>query len=180
MRKFDWEAAQELHAKGVSYEDLGKIFGVTSGAVRLACDPKARKETTEASRRHQTSGVCDMCGKPCSKNRSQRDYERCHHCASLLRATTVRPDTLWCVTCKKWLPDEKFYRVKGHMARRGRKRQCIPCANRERQRRRLAARVPCEAGCGTLTSPEGRRKPGQPILCQRCANIASHERRRRK
>lgn len=129
VRKFDHDAARARHAAGESYLTIARDLGVSDAAVRRVCDPAVRARMQEATDRYQHSGVCRDCGK---KGVSPY-YGRCRECASLASATTVRPDSLHCVTCDEWKPDDAF--AKGvTAARRYRHQQCRVCATGEKAR----------------------------------------------
>lgn len=140
-RKFDWDEARRRNAKGESYLTLAREYGVTDTAVRRVCDSRVRERMEEANYRYQKSGVCRDCG----KQGVSPYYGRCMKCAHLAAATSVRPDSLECISCREWKPDEAFTKATSQIARRGRHKQCSSCqtaAKRDwRKRNREKARA---------------------------------------
>jgi hypothetical protein len=126
--KFPWSEARKLRAKGWTYTDIAKKFGVSPAAVRLACDDYARSINRFRNSVYQKDGTCIDCGGPCSHN-SKYPANRCNTCAGKLRRTTVREDELKCTTCKEWKPDAEFPMNRTEPARRNHHTSCRPCGN---------------------------------------------------
>jgi hypothetical protein len=186
-RRFDHDLARERFAQGASAAALAREYGVTEKAVLRVLDPDLRAKMYAASQAYFKSGVCVVCGKEgvTRLGHNGRGKGRCQRCASIEAATTVRPDTLQCVTCQHWLPDECFLLAKSgkrrYPTRRGRISQCRQCQSAARREYRARHRVPCQR-CGELVEGKGRasktyyRKDGQrvhmdparPHLCRRC------------
>ena len=85
-------------------------------------------------------------------------------------ATSVRPTTLECVICKRWLPDSEFAHHPRNKARRFHHRQCRECGTKARQDYRERHKIPCEK-CGKPRLPhsEKRRKGVRDSgLCLAC------------
>jgi hypothetical protein len=130
-RKLDWEDAQRRHAAGESYSSIARDYDVSPVTVALACDEEQRRKYAERSKKYSAIGTnsCEDCGAPITRYATV-----CQTCRGLRDAITVREDTLQCVSCKEWKPDEEFPRnreLKG--ARRGRHRQCRPCSTKARR-----------------------------------------------
>jgi len=129
-RKFDWDKALELRARGAPIAAIARILGVSVTAVRMAVVPGSREEARDRKRRWQAIGqeLCEECDGPRSRNDSA-DVRHCLACSIKLRRTSVREDALRCSVCREWLPDDRFYRsnISSHAARRGRRRDCKAC-----------------------------------------------------
>jgi hypothetical protein len=101
-------------------------------AVYYAVNDEARTKQNEFNKRWQRSGKCPDCGAQTTRHNAVKD-RRCHHCASIAQATTVRDGELRCVTCKEWKPDDQFSSDKRKIARRYRHRQCRACSTKARR-----------------------------------------------
>lgn len=130
-RKFDHDEAARLRAAGWTWLAIAKRFGVTPGAVRYAVLPHVRLQNAASRARFQTSGDCCECGAPCSHR--SRGPDRCAACAYAAQVINVRPATLRCITCRRWLPDDRFPSDKTNPARRGRHGQCTACQTAARR-----------------------------------------------
>lgn len=169
-RRFDYDEAKRLREEGLTYQQIASRFGVTDSAVYWAVNDGAREAMIARHGEWQRGGTCVDCGSPCSRNRSRR-HERCHACASLARATSVRPNELRCRTCHEWKPDEGFpggERPNG--ARRGRHGQCRSCLTEAKRAWRERNKVPCSHGCGAMVDGKNRSNPHKPPECKSCAN----------
>jgi hypothetical protein len=132
-RKFDWDEAKRRHAAGESYSSIARAFGVSGAAIRRVVDENAYRYDRENVAAWQASGTCPDCGTQ-STRRAAGVSSRCTHCSAIAKATSVREDTLQCVTCKAWKPDEDFpHNREEWLARRGRHSQCRPCQTRARR-----------------------------------------------
>jgi hypothetical protein len=119
------------------------------------------------------SGICVDCGKEgVALYHRGPDGPRCRVCASLLKADSVRADTLRCVTCRRWLPDSDFPRDRrSRKARRHRHKQCRECNTVARRAYREKHKVACEGGCGRMVEGGGRAHrgdPERPYICRQC------------
>ena len=87
----------------------------------------------------QEGGTCPECG--AQSTRRSWGSHRCRDCWRKSRITTVKPHTLKCSNCKKWLPDHDFP-FGGPDYRRGRNKTCRTCqtiVKREYRARQRAA-----------------------------------------
>lgn len=177
-RKLDWTRAAELHQLGLTYEEIGRRYGVSGQAVALAIHPERRARYEAYSKKWQRTGICDDCGGPMNRASRSQGHSRCQRCAAARAATSVREDTLRCFMCRDWKPDDEF--PKGGIRsesnpRRGRHSQCRGCNTIARREYRERSRRPCAAGCGTPVTNEA--KTG---MCKSCAGKARVERERRE
>lgn len=130
-RRFDWDMAKRMRARGMTYVDIAADLGVSPTAVARVCDTYRHNQLALHNHRQQRSGVCVDCGKQRSHNytNSRRgiDKGRCLECSYIHAATSVRDDALKCVTCKQWLWDTAFPHNRREPIRRGRHTQCTAC-----------------------------------------------------
>jgi hypothetical protein len=179
QRTFDWDEAKRLRAEGLSYAKIGAALGVSYTAVYLAVNDEQRERQRAYHAAWQKQGpACVDCGKTTSRNR-RRASLRCADCRNahlIATAPSVHPDTLRCYRCRKWKPDDDFYRsADAKKARRGRKQQCKQCDNTMRREHRQRHGDAC-AECGAPTGPhreldaDARRKGFVSMhLCRSCA-----------
>jgi hypothetical protein len=172
-RRFDWDQAHRLRSDGWSYGQIARVLGVTTGAVRQACDEEYRLAVLAAVVRFQTSGVCSVCGARCSRNRSTQT-PICRSCSLDNLATSVDDDALRCTKCNRWLPDEDFAFVSPgarhrRIRRRGRRHYCRSCESKARAERRRRNQSETCVDCGVVCMKPNARYPGerQP-RCRSC------------
>jgi hypothetical protein len=146
VRAFDHDEAIALHAEDPICWTPGKLaerYGVSRSGVDRVLHPKRNaqmeaqtQQWTEKNRRPLCKGGCGRRVWMVSKGRS--GY--CISCLGLIRAKTVRPDTLLCGRCGEWKPDSEFHTQARAKARRQRAGQCKPCATVARRENRHANR----------------------------------------
>ena len=109
-RRFDHDEARRRYAAGETRRALAAEYGVTTGAVYLATDWHARARGAASASEWQKLGRCPDCGAPATRLRFKEGVHqnRCVECSAAARATTVQPDSLQCVKCRRWKPDEEF------------------------------------------------------------------------
>lgn len=140
VRTFDYAEAKRLRAAGETYAAIGRRFGVTPEAARLAVRDDVRARALAASAAWQAAGRCPDCGAPATRH-SRTWQLRCRDCAVRAQTTSVRETELLCMTCREWKPDAAFARNRTEPQRRGRHDQCTPCntaAKRAWRQRRAA------------------------------------------
>lgn len=164
VRKFDWDEAVRLRASGLTLQAVASQLGVSVTAVQLACDPRLRAVNELRVAEYQRRGRCRTCGGRCSRNASGPQGE-CRACAYKRQATTVRPKSLRCWSCKVWKPDTDFpwNRAEAEL-RRGRHGTCRVCQTILRTAYRQRRRVPC-VNCGQPRSHPGERS-GKGVSCR--------------
>jgi len=153
--KFDRDEARQLRAAGLSYAAIGARLGVSQAAIARVLNPTTRQKEREANRSYYRKRPCHYCGGECSWNpHSKRGHPvpRCRKCASDQKRTTVRSDTLKCLRCGEWKPDDDFPHSSYNVRRRGRHSFCRPCGTLARQEYRVKVKVPC-ALCGQPALP---------------------------
>lgn len=125
IRKFDYDEARARFASGESIRTLANEYGVSWSRVQQVVVPEAGDRAARRAREHNSNGACVDCG---ARIWRCGNSVRCRDCAGLLLATSVRPDSLQCRTCREWKPDDDFphNRAATH-ARRGRHETCRPC-----------------------------------------------------
>lgn len=170
QRRFDHEEAAKRHHSGESMMSLAREYGVSVTAIERVVKPGKRERMNFYTRRSTMSGVCIDCGKTGITKRSSR----CMECSSRSRITTVRPDTIHCGRCERWLPDDAFrHSEKNTPSHRYRNRRCRECETQARKEYRDRNKVPCDGGCGIMVEGKGRSRrgaPGRPFLCRNCWN----------
>lgn len=156
-RRFDWDEARRLRAKGWTYPALADRFEVSKMAVRLACNDGARARNRARNAAYQSSGVCPECGGQATRHYGPLGQRRCKSCAGKARATNVRDGTLRCKTCREWKPDDAFpFNRAGSKAHRGRHDTCRVCSTKLRQAYRERHKMPC-VGCGRPVLPPNEK-----------------------
>lgn len=142
-RKFDWDEARRLRSLGRTYPWLSEHFGVSISALRHVCVPREGAHSRAYTKHRQhTGGICIECGGQTSLNHSVGPH-RCRPCSNRYRArSTVREDALWCFRCREWKTDDQYCGDRQQAHRRGKSRECRPCATKSRgeRRRRQTAR----------------------------------------
>lgn len=158
-RAFDWDEAKRLRATGLTYKQIGERLGVSAHSVNCACNPALRRRQRAATRRLHESYA-----EPCRGG-----------CGVLVSYVGNRPSTGYCFDC--WAARKRFEAEMrdnhGTEARYKLGCRCAICregASEAKRRRRLASRVPCSHGCGTLVDSINRRNPGKPPECRPCAH----------
>jgi len=130
VHKFDWDDARRRRAAGGTYTALAREYGVHINTVRLACNDVERQKSNARVSAYQRSGICRDCGAagvvPLALAHGTRNG-RCRPCAAKAAASSVREDTLRCVTCREWKADADFPSNRTETARRGRHTSCRPC-----------------------------------------------------
>lgn len=168
-RRFDWDEARRLRRTGMSYAEIARRVGVSPHAVKRACDAHYRNADALRQSLYQR-GTCSECGEPCSWNRYRQEKPICRDCSHVKKATSVRPDSLYCASCREWKHDNEFaFSRSASKPRRGRHRQCRACQTEARQAYRERHRVPC-ACCGAPALPPNEKGPrGAPYpRCRAC------------
>lgn len=181
VRKFDHEDARVRFAAGETLSELAHAFGVTAQAVKFVVDDEYNARWLAYHDEWQRSGVCRQCGKTGITNRAARDGggARCRECAGLEAATSVRDDTLRCVRCRLWKPDEDFPMNQSvAKARRKRHQCCRVCQTEIKREYRERTSAPCSHGCGRLVRTADRRDSTKPLECLSCAMSRVHAERR--
>lgn len=130
-RRFDWDEAKRMYEDGAPIAWIAERWGVTAGAVSRVVKPGEYERQAKYTKRYQGTGICPKCGGPMNKISELRGHS-CIKCANRERRTTVRGDELKCVICKKWYPDDRFYRNKTLAHRRFRASVCKSCSNAAR------------------------------------------------
>lgn len=137
LPRFDWNRACELRAAGLSYAAVALGLGVSPSAVCRVADP----DRLARSRGRVRKWACPRCGGPKTANRG---VKLCAACSRRARATSVRPSTLRCSSCRRWLPDDAYTKAsREYELRRGRRYECRSCDTvlRQRSRQRRRART---------------------------------------
>lgn len=185
-RKFDWDEAIRLRSEGHSTKAIAERLGVTWNAVHRVVTPGVMEAEAVTQAAVAARGRCDDCGGPMNGLSRYRGSTRCKTCAAIARATSVRPDSLQCVMCREWKPDDQFPRNRAEsLARRGRHSTCRACATIARREYRNRNKVPCAGGCGNLVLAPNEQKAyararGSRVTgkCRSCANRDVAARRR--
>jgi predicted RNA-binding Zn-ribbon protein involved in translation (DUF1610 family) len=121
VRAFDYEEARRRHANGESVSDLAREYGVSSDRVRQVVFPEVGRRADERKAAYRY--VCPDCG----ERIATRKNARCRPCSVVRMRVSVREDTLQCVTCQQWKPDEDFPSNRSEEHRRGRHTSCRSC-----------------------------------------------------
>lgn len=130
-RKFDWDEAKRDHAAGVNIQTLADRYGVSYTAVYRVVVPgvneRMRANLKRFEENHRVPCI-EECGRTVSYIGARYHGGRCVECATLAKATSVRPAELQCATCREWKPDDAFPNNRQENgARRGKHAQCRPC-----------------------------------------------------
>lgn len=172
-RKFDWDEARRLRAQGMTYAAIAAQLGVTSTAVALACDDRARAmawaRSAEYQRQHGNPFMYDTCA--CGGRKHTR-AKRCRACWEADHRKQIdEHGNLWCHHCKRYLAPRSFsadFRLME--TRKGRRRVCTECDTKMRREYTEAHKVPCANGCGRkVRSETAKRGTG---LCHVCATAS--------
>lgn len=146
VRRFDYDEAQRRYDAGESIRTLADAYGVTYESVRRVVTESGRTVRPLQNERAKGAGACDRCGGPMNAHSRISGSRLCRSCASEDLVTTVRADSLRCVTCKEWKPDRAFPHDRQRPHRRGRHNQCTACQTKAkrayRKRQRERGRVP--------------------------------------
>ncbi len=149
-RRFDHEECRRLREEtGWSGARLARHFGVSTSRVYQVIDPRSQERVTRQRAEH-IRGMRRPCLGGCGRLVWMHMAGRsgyCVTCSARRRTKGVRPTTLLCSTCDRWLPDEDFHRRSDAINRRHRTNDCRTCSTAHRRRRRDRRKVPC-VRCG--------------------------------
>lgn len=177
QRKFDHDDALRRYADGASVNGLATEYGVSWAAVARVVIPGKRVRMDAATRAHWLR-VCEDCRGPAVHNDSGHTAKDgrilCRACRGLASRTRFETTpggvvvAATCFECKRVLPLDEFSNgPKYHDVRRGGVHSnCRECATTLRQAYRIARKVPCSHGCGTLVCHEQRKV--KPPECRPC------------
>lgn len=144
-RRFDWDEARQLHSQGMSYAAIGRELGVSAEAVRRVVLPGEKERVARYQKKRADTGVCSECGGPKNRHSNYRGVTRCKRCAAVASRKNIRPDTLRCIACREWKPDESFPRNRREEARRGRHESCRTCTTQQKRDYRARVREKAQA-----------------------------------
>lgn len=147
---------------------LAQHFGVSSSRIGQVINPELGLRVAQRHLEWQRNGTCTICGAICSRRYEHGVYvSRCRACFIENATSTVRPDTLKCGTCQRWLPDAAFSHSKNtSRLRRGRRQRCTQCDTAARRDYRERHKIPCTY-CGTPVLHENTGGEPKCVPCYR-------------
>jgi hypothetical protein len=171
-RKFDFDEARALYARGFTIGRLALRYGVHENAIRRVVVPGEADRQNEIHKRWRTT-VCESCGGPAMKlthGKKQHNPDGrvlCQACRGRVRRKPIRFGDgvvkVECGACKTWKPVAEFPPRVTRGLRAGAKvrARCRACDTAARQAYRDRHRVPCE-GCGKPCLPLAFSRSAQP------------------
>jgi hypothetical protein len=161
-RKFDYDEARKMYATGrFTMTEVARRFGVSRPAMWRVLDDEHRERADAESRRRTRERYLQPC---------------IDGCETLTWAIPGRVGR--CPACTAKLRRTAEHGTESRYSSGCRCDRCRRAASDAKRQRRIATRVPCSHGCGTLVDSINRRQPDKPPECVPCANVRVQAARR--